>query len=271
MSRISLLLAAAGLTIGLGTAPSAEAGPFTNPYVSASAPTIDAWANGVASFGPTTTGSPPASASNALGPANGVTVSLGDLNAAQIAAATPPGQITLTFSTPVTNGAGADLAVFENAFSSGGFWFAELGYLEVSSDGVNFARFPSVSLNTEADLFTSFGRDFALIDRSNVDNLVGIHQTNQGTLFDLDDLLADALVQAGLVDLGAIGFVRVVDVPGNGAFLDSLGNPILDAWPTAGSGGVDLDAIAALHIVPEPGTLLLVGLGCAGLALRRRS
>jgi PEP-CTERM motif len=269
MSKHLLKCALASLALGL--APAAEAGPFTNPFITATAPAIDAWADGVASFGPTTTGSPPAAATNALGAANGATVSLGDLDAAQIAALTPPGQITLTFSTPITNGAGADIAVFENAFSSGGFWFAELGYLEVSSDGVNFARFPSVSLNTEADLFTNFGRDFALIDRTNVNNLVGIHQTNQGTLFDLDDLLADALVQAGLVDLGAIGFVRVVDVPGNGAFLDSLGNPILDAWPTVGSGGVDLDAIAALHIVPEPATLLLVGLGVAGLALRRRS
>ena len=68
-------------------------------------------------------------------------------------------------------------------------------------------RDPSVSLNGEADLDVPFGRDFALIDRTNVDGLAGVHQTGQGTLFDLDDLLADALVQAGLANLGAIGFV----------------------------------------------------------------
>ena len=104
-----------------------------------------------------------------------------------------------------------------------------------------------------------------------MNNLVGIHASGQGTLFDLNDLLADALVQGGLVDLSAIAFVRVVDVPGDGSFLDSLGNPILDAWVTTGSGGVDLDAVAALHLVPEPGTLLLVGLGLAALSRRRAS
>lgn len=271
MSRSSFILAAAGLWIGLGVAPSAEAGPFTNPYIAATAPAIDAWADGVAGFAPTASGSAPGMASNALGAPNGATVALGDLTAAQIAAGVDPGEITLTFSRPITNGAGADLAVFENAFVASGAWFAELGYVEVSSDGVHFARFPSVSLNTEADLLTGFGRDFALIDRSNVHNLAGVHQTNQGTLFDLDDLLGDALVQGGLVNLGAIGFVRVVDVPGDGSFRDSLGNPILDAWVTVGNGGIDLDAIAALHVVPEPGTLLLVGLGLAGLAMRRPS
>ena len=269
MSKHVWMCALAGLALGL--APAAEAGPFTNPYVAATAPSIRAWADGVAGFAPTASGGAPATASNALGASNGVTVALGDLTAAEIAGGVDPGEITLTFSRPITNGAGADLAVFENAFVANGAWFAELGWVEVSSDGVHFARFPSVSLNTEADLFTSFGRDFALIDRSNVRNLAGVHQANQGTLFDLDDLLGDALVQAGLVDLGAVGFVRVVDVPGDGSFLDSLGNPILDAWLTVGNGGLDLDAIAALHVVPEPGTLLLVGLGLAGIGLRRRS
>jgi len=56
-------------------------------------------------------------------------------------------------------------------------------------------------------------------------------------------------------------------VPGNGSFLDSLGNPILDAWPTTGSSaGLDLDAVAALHVVPEPGTLALLALGVGALA-----
>jgi hypothetical protein len=259
--------AAFALTLLLGGA--ASAGPFTNPSILASDSAIAAWADGVAGFSPTPTGS--GLATNALGAANGTLASLGDLTAAQIAANADPGEITLTFSTPITNGAGADLAVFENAFSSAGFWFAELGYVEVSSDGVNFARFPSVSLNTEADLNVGFGRNFALIDRTNVNNLAGIHASGQGTLFDLNDLLADALVQGGLVDLSAIAFVRIVDVPGDGSFLDSLGNPILDAWVTTGSGGVDLDAVAALHLVPEPGTLLLVGLGLAALSRRRAS
>jgi PEP-CTERM motif len=263
MSRNPLILALAALAL----AAPAGAGPFTNPQIAASAAAIVAWAGGVASFAPTSSGGV---AANALGPSDGVLVSLGDLTADQIAGGAAPGEITLTFSTPITNGAGNDLAVFENAFASGSRWFAELGYVEVSSDGVHFARLPSVSLNGEADLDIGFGRNFALIDRTNVDNLAGVHQTRQGTLFDLADLLADALVQAGLVNLGAIGFVRIVDVPGDGSFLDSLGNPILDAWPTTGSSaGLDLDAVAALHVVPEPGTLALLALGVGALAGRR--
>jgi hypothetical protein len=268
MSRNPLIVVLA--VVALGVAAPAGAGPFTNPHIVASSLQLVAWADGVASFAPTPSGSASAAAANALGPADGALAALGDLTADQIAGGSAPGEITLTFSRPITNGAGSDLAVFENAFASGTRWFAELGYVEVSSDGVHFARFPSVSLNGEADLDVRFGRNFALIDRTNVAGLAGVHQAGQGTLFDLDDLLANALVQAGLVDLGAIGFVRIVDVPGNGSFLDSLGNPILDAWPTTGSNaGFDLDAVGALHVVPEPGTLALLVLGLAGLARRR--
>ena len=72
-----------------------------------------------------------------------------------------------------------------------------------------------------------------------------------GTAFDLEDLASDALVQSSIVNLNDIRFVRLVDIPGNGAFLDSQGRAILDAWPTAGSGGLDLDAIGARYAVPE--------------------
>ena len=56
------------------------------------------------------------------------------------------GSITLTFGGYITNGAGADFAVFENSFSD---TFLELGYVEVSSNGVDFFRFPSASLTTK--------------------------------------------------------------------------------------------------------------------------
>ena len=47
------------------------------------------------------------------------------------------GEATLTFSTPISNGQGADFAIFENSFSA---TFLELGLVEVSSDGQNFVR-----------------------------------------------------------------------------------------------------------------------------------
>jgi hypothetical protein len=59
-----------------------------------------------------------------------------------------------------------------------------------------------------------------------------------------------------------VRFVRVIDVPGDGSFLDSQGNGILDTWVTTdlqfGNGGFDLDAVAARYPVPEPATWILV-------------
>ena len=229
-----------------------------------------------------------------LGPVtgnNGDIASLGDLNADQLAAwrADPdnnhgPGYITLTFDHGITNGEGADFAVFENGFISGGGAgvagqiFAELGYVEVSSDGVNFARFPSVSL-TEG-LVGGYGT----IDPTDVYNLAGKHVNAYGscwgTPFDLDDLANHTLVSDGLLNLDAVSYVRIVDIPGDGSFMDdatalidpTTGLPygethgIYDAWVTWGSGGVDLEAVGVINMVPEPATLTL--LAAAAVAAR---
>ena len=45
------------------------------------------------------------------------------------------GSAILTFTSPITNGAGFDFAVFENSFSD---VFLELAFVEVSSDGINY-------------------------------------------------------------------------------------------------------------------------------------
>ena len=50
------------------------------------------------------------------------------------------GSLVLTFPAPIADGAGPDFAVFENAFSTE---FLELAFVEVSSDGTNFTRFPA--------------------------------------------------------------------------------------------------------------------------------
>ena len=45
--------------------------------------------------------------------------------------------------------------VFENDFRyMGDDYFCELGYVDVSSDGTNFARFPSVSLTGDVSGLT---------------------------------------------------------------------------------------------------------------------
>ncbi len=150
--------------------------------------------------------------------------SLGGLTREQIDAGVPPGEITLTFDSGIRNGPGADFAVFENGFNSLGGVFGELAYVEVSSDGANFARFPSDSLTGEP----LDSED--VIDPTQVYNLAGKHVNNAfefegeffggswGTPFNLDDLINDPLVTSGQVDLNAIRFVRIVDIPGDGSF-----------------------------------------------------
>ena len=76
--------------------------------------------------------------------------SLGDLDATEIANGVSPGYLTVTFPKSICNGSGADFAVFENGFTYGSpnGLFMELAYVEVSSNGSDFARFPSISTNT---------------------------------------------------------------------------------------------------------------------------
>jgi len=191
----------------------------------------------------------------ALGPVTGDefdVLSLGDLNATQISGGWPLGEVTLDFTdsvltAPIRNLPGADLVVFENGFSVGAGLFIELAHVEVSSDGVNFARFPGISLTP-----SPVGA-YGLVDPTNVHNFAGKHinhadDESWGTPFDLGDLATHPLVVAGMVDLQAIRFVRVVDIPGNGAFLDSAGHPIYDQWHTFGSGGFDLEAVGAISV-----------------------
>lgn len=260
---------ALAISVLLIFAAEARSGPFQNPGVAKDDPAIEQWASMVVNYTPAAgVGGSFSNAANSLGTADGTIVSLGDLNAGQITGGISPGRITLDFDRPFADGPGWDLAVFENAgtFFTPPFVFAELAFVEVSSNGADFARFSSISLNVEpgqgvpgdTEIITSFGRAFAGVNATNVRNLAGIHPANVGTPFDLAELANDPLVQSGLVDLDLIRFIRLIDIPGNGSFLDSQGHPILDAWPTAGSGGLDLDAVAARYVVPEPATLALV-------------
>ncbi len=185
----------------------------------------------------------------------------------------PAGTITLGFTSGIRNGGGFDLAVFENGFGSDTSLSLELAFVEVSSDGSNFARFGSDSLT--AGPIGAFGT----ADPTDVYNLAGKHANNGfsgsnsgswGTPFDLEDLTSDALVQGGLVDLANIQYVRLIDVIGDGRALDASGDPIYDAWLTTGSGGFDLEAIGVINAIPEMGAVHLMLLGLLGaMGLRR--
>ncbi|QDU54452.1 PEP-CTERM sorting domain-containing protein [Aeoliella mucimassa] len=262
---------AASLLLGV-TASAVVAGPypsFSDTSHQVLPGQISAWATSVVDYSPTAgVDAAYADASHALAANDGGIVSLGDLDAAQIAAGDLPGTLTVKFDTLISDLAGPDLAVFENAsqFYTDPVIFAELAYVEVSSNGTDFVRFPSVSLNTEDDLVANFGRAYAGADTTNIYNLAGVHPTGIGTPFDLAELSGMAEVVSGAVDLSAIQYVRLVDIPGSGDFVDSLGNPIFDAWVTTGSGGLDLDAVGAINTVPEPSTTLLALLGIALVA-----
>ena len=153
------------------------------------------------------------------------------------------GSITLGFPEHVVDGPGVDFVVFENAFAFGGEVFAELAFVEVSSDGASFVRMPAISR-----IDRTIGA-FEGIASTETYNLAGNHVG--GTAFDLADLADHPLVVAGDVDLEAITYVRVVDVIGdcaNGSSFDVLGNAVCDPYPTASaSGGFDLTGVAVMN------------------------
>lgn len=153
------------------------------------------------------------------------------------------GQITLVFDPPIQNGDGWDFAVFENSFRD---TFLELAYVEVSSDGQIFVRFDSSSLTPGP--VPGFGS----IDPTDIDGLAGKYRQGFGTPFDLAELADKAEVIDGLVDLNAIGYVRLVDIVGDGTFLDSSGAVIYDPYPTDGSAGFDLDAVGVSNGAAYP-------------------
>jgi len=225
----------------------------------------------------------------ALGPPSRVDteydiVSLGELGATDIANGVAPGSITLHFDTGISNGAGADFVVFENAFESSwvaGMVFMELAYVEVSSDGINFVRFPSISTNgSRPDDYAYWTSDlqaqiYGARDPTNVHNLAGKHvnveDENWGTPFDLSDLINESLVIDGTVDLDNISYVRIVDIPGSGDFKDSQGNSIYDGWTTTGSGGFDLSGVGVIYAaIPEPACAAILSLMALVCAVRRR-
>lgn len=174
---------------------------------------------------------------NAVGPltTTGSVVSLGD-----------SGVAVLTFAEPIRNVEGPDFAVFENGFlhpTDSGLAFLELAFVEVSSDGINYVRFPAAyngQDTTQIDNFTYVkGQDYV--------NLAGRYIQGYGTPFDLE-----ALRDSTMVDIDNITHVRIVDVIGSldpaiGS-KDASGRMINDPYATAfASGGFDLSGVAVLN------------------------
>ena len=270
MASILLILSSGTSLAGIYSAPANDPTNLYDAPIYKTDAAILAWADTVVDYSPA-----PGVSATYQNPETGYG-SLGDLTTEQIAEGVLPGSITVGFETGIGNGAGADFAVFENGFAYGSpnGLFMELAYVEVSTNGTDFARFNSISTNTEP---VAGSGGFSGWDTTNVYNLAGKNQSGWGTVFDLEELVSDPLVLCGLLDLNDIQYVRLVDIPGTGDYLDSLGNPILDAHPTTGSGGFDFrltEGVAVLNAaspVPVPAAIWLFGSGLIGLvSIRRR-
>ena len=230
---------------GGGDDPQPEHGPFCGAVgtegcdaVAATSSSIVAWATGCTVVrGPqniAASGSPAVTYGDdtmAIGPVNMndnlTVVSLGD-----------GGSATLTFARPITNGPGADFAVYENSFND---YFLELAFVEVSSDGQRFVRFPATSLMQTTTQVVSN------VDPTYINNLAGKYRMGYGTPFDLEELR-----DSTGINIDSIVYVRLVDVVGSidpqYATYDAFGHMVNDPWPTASySSGFDLDGVAVMH------------------------
>ena len=157
------------------------------------------------------------------------------------------GSAILTFNPPICNKTGFDFAVFENGFIAQNepkMAFLELAFVEVSSNGQDFFRFPATSTTSNEFQVSTFDN----LDATNIHNLAGKYPSDYGTPFDLKDLQEFAPE----LDLNHVTQVKIIDVIGTTneefASYDNYGNIINDPFPTPfNSCGFDLNGIGVIH------------------------
>ena len=160
------------------------------------------------------------------------------------------GMATVTFASPICNLDGPDFAVFENGFAIDSLYdptqtlhFLELAFVEVSSDGENFFRFPAVTYVPFDKQLGGYGG----MDPSQIHNFAGKYDQFYGTPFDLDEVEDNELL-----DKNRVTHVRIIDVVGcikpEYATYDSEGHIVNDPWFTSfETGGFDLEAVGVIH------------------------
>ncbi|MDF1838081.1 MAG: hypothetical protein P1V35_09450 [Planctomycetota bacterium] len=166
------------------------------------------------------------------------------------------GDVTLGFDRTITNGPGADFVVFENTFEWMSNTFPEVAMVEVSTNGVDFARFP-MRYDGPHDFFagsfdmTPWGSYSGVTGHvpplANVDtNVLSPFNPMEGggEGFDLADLSDHVLVLGGMVDLNAIHYIRLVDLEA-GAEVDSRLVTVFDSGGALGN--ADIDSVAVVH------------------------
>lgn len=189
---------------------------------------------------------------NVLGGPQGGGVQFGSLHVHSLGTS---GSITLGFDVRLRNGPGADFTVFENGFGFSGGIFAEVVAVDVSTNGVDWATFPTSYAGPQGPL-PAFGTSpmgtysglaggmpvAANVASNTIDPLDPV--VSGGDSFDLDELRTHPLVLSGSIDLDDIRYVRLQDVA-EGTLADRQGRWIWDHGGATGS--ADIDAIAVLQ------------------------
>ena len=219
------------------------------------------YADAVIAWAPGSSGH--ANGNNALGPPSGGGLFLGSTHAASLGVA---GWTVLQLDEPALDGPGTDLIVCENPFFVSGApetAFVEALFVEVSTDGNTFARFPAeyggpaVQAPPFAGVDPAWYFGFAGVLPVSADPAKGVDPLHVvhggGDAFDLGDLTDDPAVLAGDVDLFDIRYVRLVDVR-SGVDTDDLGTIVYDAGLDANA-SADIDALVAVNtlvnLVPQ--------------------
>lgn len=196
---------------------------------------------------------------NMLGPPEGFGAGAGSTDVYTLGV---QGEVVLELDTKAWDGPGTDLIVFENPFIvAGSFWdaYVDALYVEVSSNGTDFARFPN-DFDGPAGPYLSgsfqLGADVAYYD-----GFAGVLPVNAfpptvepldvvkagGDAFDLEDLAAHPLVLTGHLDLQKVTHIRLIDVEA-GVNMDDAGDVIWDCgFPDFAS--ADVDAVVAVNSV----------------------
>ncbi len=210
-------------TTGLGPYPPGPSSPLSTAF-DPSDPAFVGWATGIVFTRGEPLGTYDGSPDDVLGNTDGY-VSLGN-----------GGIATVTFARPIRNGPGFDLAVFENTWN-------ELAFVEVSSNGTDFFRFPSVSLMPEGPSQSS------ILDPTALYNFGGKYGA-LGSPFELDEMVG----VDPLLNVDRVTHVRIVDVIGDisspDVDHDSQGHVINERGGGATSGppaGFDLTRVGVFY------------------------
>ena len=167
------------------------------------------------------------------------------------------GELVLELGLPAYDGPGTDLLVCENPFYVNGttLAYAEAVFVEVSTDGTTFARFPTRFVGPPGPYspfqglvpawFSGFaGAMPVLVVPATGGDPLDIVSAG-GDAFDFADLASEPAVLSGAVDLDDVRYVKLVDAVAGQAH-DSQGTLVWDVgFPTLDS--ADIDALVAVH------------------------